>query len=114
VSNLGKLAGLDGVYPEFIKNSGRKTKEWLVRLFNDILTTGKLPKLFKQAKIIAILKPGKDGTDASHYRPISLLSVVYKIFEQLILQRIQPFIVSSRFSEESKLHRTSHGSHITY
>jgi hypothetical protein len=88
----GKAAGLDGVYPEFIKNSGRKTKEWLVRLFNDILTTGKLPKLFKQAKIIAILKPGKDGTDASHYRPISLLSVVYKILERLILQRIHPLI----------------------
>jgi hypothetical protein len=77
----GKATGLDAVYPEFIKNSGRKTKEWLVRLFNDILTPGKLPKLFKQAKIIAILKPGKDGTDASHYRPMSLLSVVYKILE---------------------------------
>jgi hypothetical protein len=63
----GKTAGLDGVYPEFIKNSERKSKEWLVRLFNDILKTSKLPKLFKQAKIIAILKPGKYGIDASHY-----------------------------------------------
>jgi hypothetical protein len=88
----GKAAGLDGVYPEIIKNSGEKTKEWLVRLFNDILTTGKIPKLFQQTKIIAILKPGKDGTDASHYRPISLLSVVYKILEHLILQRIQSLI----------------------
>jgi hypothetical protein len=88
----GKTAGLDGVYPEFIKNSGRKFKEWLVCLFNDILKPGKLPKLFKQAKIIAILKPEKDGTDASHYRPISVLSVVYKLFEHLILQRIQPLI----------------------
>jgi hypothetical protein len=88
----GKAAGLDGNYPRFIKNSGRKTKEWLVHLFNGILTTGKLPKLFKQAKIIAILKPGKDGTDVSHYRPISLLSVVYNILERLILQRIQPLI----------------------
>jgi hypothetical protein len=64
----------------------------LVRLFNDILSTGKLPKLFKQAQIIAILKPGKDGSDASRYRPISLLSIVYKILERLILQRIQPLI----------------------
>jgi hypothetical protein len=47
----GKAAGLDGVYPEFIQNSGRKTKEWLVRLFNDILTTGKLPKLFNKLKL---------------------------------------------------------------
>jgi hypothetical protein len=46
----------------------------------------------QQANIIAILQPGKDGTDASHYRPISLLSVVYKILELLILQRIQRLI----------------------
>jgi hypothetical protein len=82
----GKAAGLDGVYPEFIQNSGRKINEWLVLLFNDNLTTIKLPKLFKQAKIIAILQPGKDGTDASHYRPIYLLSAVYKLLELLILQ----------------------------
>jgi hypothetical protein len=100
----GEASGLDGVYPEFIKNSGRKNKEWLVRLFNGILTTGKLPKLFKQAKIIAILKPGKGGTDASHYRPISLLSVVYKILERLILQRIQPLIDAAVLVSQADTH----------
>jgi Reverse transcriptase (RNA-dependent DNA polymerase) len=74
----GKAAGFDGVYPEFIKNAGDRT--------------GKIPKLFKQAKVITILKPGKDGSDASHFRPISLLSVVFKLLEQLILQRIEPLI----------------------
>jgi hypothetical protein len=114
----GKAAGLDGVYPEFIKNSGRKTKKWLVHLFNDILTTGKLPKLFKQAKIIAILKPGKDGTVASHYRPISLLSVVCKILERLILQRIQPLIDAAVRVPQAGVRKnrncTKHGSHITH
>jgi hypothetical protein len=33
----GKAAGFDGVYPEFIKDSGQRTKEWIVALFNDIL-----------------------------------------------------------------------------
>jgi len=51
-----------------------------------------LPKLFKKTKIIAILKPGKLSTDASHYCPISLLSTTYKILERLILNRIQPEI----------------------
>jgi Reverse transcriptase (RNA-dependent DNA polymerase)/Endonuclease-reverse transcriptase len=88
----GKAAGFDGVYPEFIKNSGPRTKQWLVALFNNILSTGKIPKLFKQVKVIALLKPGKDGTDAAHFRPISLLSVVFKLFERCILQRIQPLI----------------------
>ncbi|XP_055714426.1 uncharacterized protein LOC129808680 [Phlebotomus papatasi] len=90
---LGKAAGFDGIYPEFIKNAGPKVKCWLVDLFNRILDTGHLPKLFKRAKVIAILKPGKDGTDAAHYRPISLLvSVVYKLLERMILHRIQPHI----------------------
>jgi hypothetical protein len=59
---------------------------------NDIVSTSKIPNLFKRAKVIAIIKPGKDGTDPAHYRPISLLSVVYKLLERLILQRIQPLI----------------------
>jgi Reverse transcriptase (RNA-dependent DNA polymerase) len=57
-----------------------------------VLATGRLPKLFKQAKVITFLKPGKDGSDSSHFRPISLLSVVYKLLERMILQRIQPLI----------------------
>jgi hypothetical protein len=52
----------------------------------------KIPKLFKRAKVITILKLGKDGSDPTHSRPISLLSIVFKILERMILQRIQPLI----------------------
>jgi hypothetical protein len=37
-------------------------------------------------------KPGKDGSDLAHYRLILLLSVMYRLLERLILQRIQPLI----------------------
>jgi len=47
---------------------------------------------FKKAKVIAILKPGKDGYEGEDYRPTSLLSVTYKILEKMILKRIQPYI----------------------
>jgi hypothetical protein len=43
----GKAAGLDGIYPEFIRNFGPKTKEWLLSFYNDIISTGKLPTIFK-------------------------------------------------------------------
>ena len=42
--------------------------------------------------VTAILKPGKDGNDPAHFRPISLLTVLYKLLERLILERIQPVI----------------------
>jgi hypothetical protein len=81
----GTAAGFDGVYPKFIRNCGERTKEWLISFMNDVLSSTRLPKLFKRAKVTAILKPAKDGSYPAHYQPISLLSVMYKLLERLIL-----------------------------
>lgn len=42
--------------------------------------------------MIAILKPDKPANEPSSYKPISLLPTVYKVFERLILYRIQPIL----------------------
>lgn len=39
--------------------------------------------------MIAILKPGRPGDDPKNSRPISLLTVIYKLFERILLNRIQ-------------------------
>lgn len=91
-TKINKTAGFDGIYPEFIKYSGRRTCEWLSQFYSDILATSNIPKQFKTAKVIALLKPGKSGADAADYRPVSLFSIPYKILERLILERIQPCI----------------------
>jgi hypothetical protein len=44
----------------------------------------------QHAKVIIILKPGKD--DALHFQLIPLLSIVFKLLKRMILQRIQPLI----------------------
>ena len=46
------------------------------------------PTTLKQARVIMILKPGKQPTEVTSYRPISLLFIISKIFEKLLLQRI--------------------------
>jgi hypothetical protein len=38
---------------------------------------------------VALLKPGKAPTDASNFRPVSLLCHTYKMFERMILNRIK-------------------------
>lgn len=60
-----------------------------MRFYSDIVDTSRLPKLFKSVKVIALINPGKDNTEVTNYRPISLLSVTYKLLERLILNRIQ-------------------------
>ena len=84
----GKAIGLDNISTEQIKNFGPAAKKWLLQLYNHCLTTRKLPKIWKKAHVMALLKPGKDPSIPKSYRPISLLSHTYKLFERLILNRI--------------------------
>ena len=55
---------------------------------NDILVTKNIPKEFRKSKVVAILKPNKPENDPASYRPISLLSICYKLLERLIYNRI--------------------------
>jgi hypothetical protein len=41
------------------------------------------------AKIITILKPGKDPTDIGSYCPVSLLPTLTKLLEKLVHKRLQ-------------------------
>ena len=82
VRKNGKAPGLDDIQSfqmELIKQFGPKAHDWLLRFFNNYTETKKIPKLWRQAKVVALLKPGKDPSVAKSYRPISLLCHTYKL-----------------------------------
>ena len=60
----------------------------------------KSPKLWRKAKVIAILKPGKPADDPASYSPISLLCIGLKLFERIILNRIEDIVEGFLFPEE--------------
>ena len=84
----GSAPGYDHIHPEFLKNLGPMAILWLSKFLTSVVVTNALPKIWRKAKVIAIEKPGKDPSRAENYRPISLLSVCYKLLERLALQRI--------------------------
>ena len=88
----GKAIGLDDISTEQILNFDPAAKEWLLQLYNYCLATHKLPKVWKKAHVMALLKPEKDPSVPKNYRPISLLSHTYKLFERLLLNRIVPTV----------------------
>ena len=57
------------------------------------LNEGLLPKQWKQANVNALLKKGK-RTKCSNYRPVSITSIVCKIFETIIRDKITYFLES--------------------
>jgi len=52
----------------------------------------RIPEIWREAKIIALAKPGKDPHLSASYRSISLQSVCYKLLECTILLRISPTV----------------------
>jgi hypothetical protein len=59
--------------------------KFLTQLFNAVLFKGYFPAQWKVAQIILILTPGKPPNELTSYRPISLLPIVSKVFEKILL-----------------------------
>ncbi len=92
IIKLGKASGLDGITAEMVHHFGPKTREWLLQQFNNCITFHRVPKTWKKAKVVALLKPDKDPKSPKSYRPISLLCTLYKLYERLLMTRISPAV----------------------
>ena len=77
--------GLDGITYDIINLLASLKGNPILRLYNLIWTDNKLPGAWKHAIIIPVPKPGRNG----EMRPISLTSCVCKVFERMLLQRLQ-------------------------
>lgn len=95
--NIRKAPGLDLITGKILKeNLPRKAIVELTYLFNAAFQLKYVPKQWKIAQVIMIPKPGKPMEDVTSYRPISLLSIISKLFEKLLLKRLMPIIESKR------------------
>lgn len=93
----GKSPGPDGFSAEFFKSFSILLAPQLSLVLSDSLKQGKLPSTFHEACITLILKEGKDPTECSSYRPVSLLNVDVKILAKVLarrLENIMPSIIS--------------------
>ena len=96
-----KAAGRDDILVEQLKHLGPKAHKWLLTMLNICFMENKIPTIWRQSKIIAILKPGKDSSIPKNYRPISLLCHTYKLYERMILNRIAPAIEQHLIKEQA-------------
>ena len=66
-----------------------------------MIKSNKFPKLWRKSRVIAILKPGKDSSLPKNYRPISLLCHTYKLFERMLLNRLNLITEDAIIQEQS-------------
>jgi len=86
--NPRKAPGMDLITAQMLKELPHEGLVNLLHIFNAILRCSYWPTSLKKAQIIMILKPGKDPTDVSSYRPISLLPTISKVLEKLIYKQL--------------------------
>ena len=75
--------------------------------------TGYFPAVWKTAIVIPVHKPGKPKNEITSYRPVSLLPTLSKIFEKVILTRLQQHTVTDEIIPPFQFgfregHSTSH------
>lgn len=86
-TNLGKVAGPDDIIPEILRNIGRVAKQTLFKHFN-LVWSLHIPDEWRKAEVISILKKVKNTIEPENFRPISLTSVVSKLYERIVVNRL--------------------------
>ena len=80
--------GPDRIKFNLLKNLPVTAKRRLLNLFNKFLEQNIVPHEWRQARVIAIQKPGKPALDDNSYRTIAMLSCIRKLLEKIILRRL--------------------------
>ena len=76
--------GIDGIPPIVLKNLPIKIIKNDSILFNNCLNLCYFPTAWKKAKLLPILKKGKNPCEPVSYRPISLTPSISKVYEAII------------------------------
>ena len=89
--DIRKATGHDRISNSVMRNLPWSAVELLTRVFNACVTRSYFPDSWKVAKIFPVHKKDKNKSDPTFYRPIYLLSNIGKVFERLILDRLNKF-----------------------
>ena len=87
-----KTPGLDGLPSEFYKVFWKDLKYPITNAINTSFDKGILPLSLRQCVITCLPKKGKTRDNIKNWRPLSMLSVVYKLASAAIANRIKPFL----------------------
>lgn len=91
--DVKKSCGPDNVPSIIYKRAAHIIVSPLTRLFNCCIVNRTFPSIWKEAHVVPV--PKCSNAKLNDFRPISLLSVLSKIFERLILKSVNHFFTST-------------------
>ena len=94
--------GEDGIPYIMIRQLSQESQKYLLDFYNYIFLNDTFPEKWKESVIIPILKPGKDSTEASSYRPIALISCLSKILEKILNKRLMWYLEKNNLLDKTQ------------
>jgi hypothetical protein len=88
---VSKAPGPDGIHAKVIIECKDIFSHVLHIIFSKSLQEGSLPLQWKKANVRALFKKGSK-TNCANYRPVSLTSIICKLFEGLVRDQIMKFL----------------------
>ncbi|CAM5118465.1 unnamed protein product [Natator depressus] len=85
--NGTKLGGPDNLHPRILKELTHEIASPLAKIFNESVNSGIVPYYWRIANIVPIFKKGKKS-DPGNYRPVHLTSVVCKVLEKFLKEKV--------------------------
>ena len=95
----GKAGDPIGNIAEMFFHGGDAMISYLVYFFNLVIQTGEIPSSWKKSCFV-LLHKGGTTEDPNNWRPIAILSIIYKIFGKLILSHIKPILDRKQADEQ--------------
>lgn len=83
-----KAPGPGNIPPEIIKEVTLNKPEYVLRVYNELASSANFPADWKRARLVLLRKGDKPIDNPAAYRPICLLDVEGKLYEHLILIRL--------------------------
>ena len=84
-----KTPGMDGITAEFLKVFWEYSKTYITNAINCCFSKGEMSITLRQSVIVCLPKGNKDRSLIKKWRPISLLSVIYKLASGAIAERLK-------------------------
>lgn len=89
VARRDKTPGPDGLTSSIVRRLWLAAPDTVLRLFERCRSEGVFPSCWKESRLVILPKsPDKDATDPRTYRPICLLSVLGKVLERIMVNRL--------------------------
>ena len=91
----------DKIATKFVKDSIEITAPMLSIVFNKSISQRVFPKKFKIAKVCPVYKGKGSKCDPDNYRPITVLSVIARLFEKFIHEQLSSYFNDYLYKRQS-------------